>query len=187
MTEETYLILDTETTGFAKSGAKVQEGQARVCQLALILTDHTGKPLTKFCSLIKPDGWKISEGAQKVHGITDEMCDRHGIPFLVAIELFHVLADKATVTVAHNDEFDRNMLDIETEYFNSNTTKRYIGARKWFCTMRSNTHLKGGRWPKLSETYKHYMQRDPVDAHDALVDAEACKDIFFAMKAANGW
>ena len=185
MTEETFLFLDTETTGFKKSGALIQEGQARVCQLALILTDADGGVITKFSSLIKPDGWKILEGAFKVHGITDEQCEKYGLPYKDVIGMvFLGLANNATVVVAHNEEFDRNMLDIE---FAHATFPVMTSKYKWFCTMKSNTHLKGGRWPKLSEAYRHYMDKELVDAHDALVDAEACKDIFFAMKVKNGW
>jgi DNA polymerase-3 subunit epsilon len=149
----------------------------------MILTDQNGKSLSKFSSLIKPDGWKISEGAQKVHGITDELCEKYGIKYHSAVGMFFLLAKKATKIIAHNEEFDRNMLAIEAAYYQKESGSPYkVDAFNWFCTMKSNTHIKGGKWPKLAEAYKHYTGKElGDDAHDALVDAEGCKEIYFAM------
>ena len=176
---ETFLAIDVETTGFPKSGALIQPDQARVCQLALILCDARGKVLSKFCSLIKPDGWKIHEGARKVHGISDEQCERYGVGFISAIGLFHYLASMATTVVTHNVKFDRQLLEIESAY----AKEVWPMDRNWFCTMENNTHfMPGNKFPKLAEAYRHYCDKEIEGAHDALVDAEACKDIFFEMK-----
>lgn len=189
MTQELFLFNDTETTGFAKKGELRQEGQARVCQVALMLTDSNGKPLAQFCSLIKPDGWKIGEGAQKVHGHTDEMCEKFGLNQKAVISVYQRLAAMANVIVAHNAEFDSNMMAIEEAYAE---TKQASVVRPWFCTMKTNTHITpGGKWPKLEEALKWYCMRSLGDkAHDAMNDLMACRDIFFAMreqkaKAAN--
>ena len=79
-----FLFGDTETTTFPKNGNEIQNGQARVCQLGLILTDSDGKSVAEFCSLIKPDGWEIQEGAFKVHGKSMELCDKYGLPATTA-------------------------------------------------------------------------------------------------------
>lgn len=182
MTEEIYLFNDTETTGFKKNGQLVQEGQARVCQLALLLTDSRGRSLAKFSSLIKPDGWTISEGAQKVHGITMEDCQRYGMNQKAVVNLYIKFCSIATLRVAHNDEFDNAMMEIEQEYASPITEKINTPS---FCTMKRNTHINpAGKWPKLEATLQHYTGRSLGDtAHDAMFDAEACRDIFFAMRA----
>lgn len=183
-----FLFDDTETTGFKKNGDLIQDGQARVCQIGLILADWQGIPRLKFKALIKPDGWTISEGAQKVHGITMEQCEKYGLPFRSVFSLYRRLAGMSKVIIAHNDEFDRGMMQIEEAYFNQgleDDKKSNVDA-PWFCTMRSNTHIAGGKWPKLAATLKHYTGRDlGGDAHDALADVEACKDIFFEMLKQN--
>lgn len=178
MTEETFFFIDTETTGFPKKDAKVQDGQARVCQVAMLLTDSIGNPLAKFCSLIKPDGWTISEGAQKVHGFTNEKCEKYGLNVKAVIALYVRMAQLSTMRIAHNAEFDKTMMDIELAY------SPYVDAdAPYFCTMKTNTHITGGKWPKLEEALQHFCQRSLGDtAHDALIDVEACKDIFFAMR-----
>lgn len=177
--EDTYLFIDTETTGFKKSGPLVQEGQARVCQVAMILSDHQGRPLAEFCSLIKPDGWEISDGAFKVHGISNDMCEKYGVQAEPVIYFFKAFSGRATKIVAHNEQFDRGMMDVECAYFGDESPEH----KPWFCTMKSNTHITpGGKWPKLDAALKHYCNKDLVNAHDAMADTRACRDIFFAMR-----
>ena len=185
--EETFLFTDTETTGFAKKGPHIQEGQARVVQLAMLLTDANGKTLAEFSGLIKPDGWKIGEGAQKVHGITDEQCERHGFNAKSVMNLFSGFAVRASTIVAHHEDFDRRMIDIEYAHMNGVDAPTHYNA-SWFCTMkdRSITQHFGGRWPKLADALKHFTGRVlGDDAHDAMHDVRACRDIFFAARAAQ--
>lgn len=185
MSEEIFGFIDTETTGFKKQGNMVQEGQGRVCQIAFLLTDSTGKSLAEVSTLIKPDGWKIGEGAQKVHGFTDEQCEKYGLHAKSVFALFARLASMATLLVAHNEEFDRNMMNVEQAYYNETVKdEKYISVdNPWFCTMKTNTHITGGKWPKLEEALQHFCGRSLGDtAHDAMYDVKACRDIFFAMR-----
>lgn len=172
---ETYLFTDTETTGFKKQGNLIQKDQARVCQSAMILTDFNGRKLGEFSSLIKPDGWVISAGAFKCNGIKMEDCYQHGISQSAFIHTWELFASRATHIVAHNEKFDREMMEIETAYAggaNDNTT--------WLCTMISNTHLHGGK--SLKNCVRHYLGREPSKAHDAMGDTIDCMEVFFAMR-----
>ena len=182
---ENYLFIDTETTGFKKSGGLMQEGQARVCQIAMILANQEGRTLSEFSSLVRPERWSISEGAEKVHGITDDDCYTNGLRQSVIIEMYHTLASKADIIVAHNENFDRGMMEIETCYYNNvrDPSDCMAHGKRWYCTMTSNMHLANGRWPKLDKTLQHYCNRSLGDtAHDAMADTKACRDIFFAMR-----
>lgn len=191
---EVFCFIDTETTGWKKNGALVQEGQARVCQLALLLTDHEGFPLAKFSSLIKPDGWTISKGAFECHGITVEQCEQFGVSFQTAVGMYKWISSRATLRVAHNADFDGGLLDIECAY---DLKTRGLADIKtnlppWFCTMKDeqirkqvNAKDKNGNLkdPKLEEALQYFCGRSVGEnAHDALVDAEACKDVFFAAR-----
>ncbi len=179
---ETYLFVDTESTAFPRNGG-MQPGQARVCQLAFIYTDAVGKTLAEFSSLIKPEGWEISAGAHAVHGLTLEQCDEHGIGAMQAMNLFRAYESMATKCVAHGESFDRRMMDIEHEY----TSFEWFRPREpWFCTMRSYPQYFP-KWPKLAEALHFFTGRVLGDeAHDAMNDARACRDIFFAARAGGG-
>ncbi len=184
--DETFLFIDTETTGFKKSGPLIQEGQARVCQIAMLLTDSNGKSLAEFSALIKPDGWQIGEGAAKVHGFTNDLCEKYGINFKSAVAFYSRMVGMASQVIAHNSEFDRSMMEIEEEYSVNVATDigfRYTTSKQWFCTMKTNTHIKNGKWPKLTEALQHYCGRASTEnAHDAMYDVRDCRDIFFAMR-----
>jgi DNA polymerase-3 subunit epsilon len=173
-----YLFLDTETTGFKKSGALVQEGQGRVCQVAMILADETGKILSQMSTLIRPAGWTIQAGAQRIHGITDQDCEVNGVPQEDVISFYNLMINRATAIVAHNSNFDQGMMDVECAYHGSAINSNI----PWSCTMLENKHINNGKWPKLDLTYKHYTGKDLSGAHDAMVDTRACMEIFFAMR-----
>jgi DNA polymerase III epsilon subunit-like protein len=175
-----YLFVDTETTGFPKKGPRIQEGQARVCQLAFIYTDEDGKTLAEFSSMIRPDGWSIKEDASKIHGLTDDTCFAHGLDMRLVMEVFKRFETNANVVVAHNEEFDRGMLTIEESYLVGQEID-YI-VTPWHCTMKSNEH-HFGKWPKLAAALEFFTGRIlGADAHDALHDVRACRDIFFAAR-----
>lgn len=118
--EECFLFIDTETTGFpkGKEGEPLaQEGQARVCQVAMLLTDNTGRPISEFSGMIKPDGWcKIDEGAQKAHGFTVEHCEKYGMNFRAVVNLYRFMVERSTTIIAHNTDFDRKMMNIELAF-----------------------------------------------------------------------
>lgn len=173
-----YLVFDTETTGFPRKElpAKHPE-QARVIQIAALLLDDNFKERACFHTLIKPDGWTISEGAQKVHGISMEDCEKWGLPIEAAKVCFISLLELCQFTIAHNRKFDSQMLDIEGVNISNSLA---------FCTMDAMTDIcrlpsaRGGyKWPKLHEAYSYCFPGETIDkAHDALSDCRACARIF---------
>lgn len=174
---ETYLFTDTETTGFKRHGGLIQEGQARICQSAMILTDEKGKKLGEFSTLIKPDGWVISDGAYRCNGIKMEDCYAHGIAQSAFMNTWELFVSRADFIVAHNEKFDREMMEIESAYHNYNGS---YNNKPWLCTMTTNTHIMGGKG--LKNCVRHYLGREPSKAHDAMGDTIDCMEIFFAMR-----
>lgn len=177
--EENFLFIDWETTGFKKAGQLKQDGQARGCQVGMLLTDATGKVINSFSQLIKPDGWQVSQFNIDKCGITQEACEKFGFPAKAVFNVFVRYASMASMIVAHNAEFDRNFCMIEAAY-----TEQLIPTTPWHCTMKENTHITpDGKWPKLDFTLKHFCGRELGNvAHNAMFDVEACKDIFFATR-----
>lgn len=195
MTEEFFLFIDTETTGFHKGGDLIQQGQARVCQLAMLLTDASGKSLHEFSSLIKPDNWTIGKGAQEAHGFTDHDCERFGISGKGATVLYQRIASISTLIIAHNIGFDRKLMEIEEAY-----TGLPPLTRPWYCTQDASTPIvnlpptekmvaAGRNHAKtcgLEEALEFFCGRTLGEtAHNAMYDVQACRDIFFAIRKRN--
>jgi DNA polymerase III epsilon subunit-like protein len=179
-----YLILDTETTTFPSDKVPATHpSQAHICQMALLQLDESFNELTSLRTLIKPRGWRISDGAYNVHGISLEMCQDIGIPIEDALDIFHECLRACKVLVGHNIKFDTKMVDIEL-----------MCAKKIYpphtcttiCTMelmtpimkmpqtRKNSFGSTYKWPKLQEAYSFVTKGESMqDVHEALVDARA--------------
>lgn len=191
-----YLFLDTETSGFVRKGAKIQDKQARLCQLGMMLTDDAGEEIANFSTLIRPDGqFEISEGAQGAHGFSTEYCQDHGIFIGTVMAAYHAFGQRADKIVAHNVEFDKQIMEIEEAYLAQEALPDL--RDKWHCTMDqakwimkmppTQKMVASGRshWknPKLAEALLFFTGRSLGDeAHDAWHDVVATRDIFFAMK-----
>lgn len=191
------LFTDTETTGFKKSGLIV-EGQARVCQSAMIMTDEEGKVLSQFSCLVRPDGWQISDSAYNCHGISQLDCERYGLDQAYFMGVFMALASQCKLIVAHNKKFDEAMIDVEIAYYKGRVSDHEVLARQvpWYCTMEASKNVckipptekmkKSGRHdyknPSLREALRILTGQSLENAHDAMADAMACKDVFFALE-----
>jgi len=183
----TYLFFDTETTGFHSPKKHPDDPkQGRICQLAMILTDKNGRTLTEFSTLIAQKTSLMTEGAYNIHGISGEMCDTYGVKPRMALQTFRIIARKAKLIVAHNIDFDWKMIVGEC---NGEALEPPTSAL--FCTMKNTTNIckipkssdSAYKWPSLAEGLKFFCDKDiGEDAHDAMVDTRACKDIFFALK-----
>lgn len=196
-----YLIFDTESTTFPNPNLhSTSAGQAHVVQLAAILFDKDFNELANLNSLIKSDGWKISSGAQAVHGISVEQCNAEGRLMDEVMEELFTMRDAAQYRIAHNIQFDDKMMDIEWDcYIARNPDKMYrvFQEQTPICTMDLTTDIcklpfatkktfgKKYKWPKLQEAYKHFFNEDIVGAHDALNDVRACARIFRYLKEHN--
>lgn len=191
---ETFCFIDFETTGFIKGGAVVTEGQGRACQVAMLLTDATGRSMAEYCTLIKPDGWTVGKEALAVHGFTNDICEKYGVNFKTAVGFYNFMAQKTDIFVAHNADFDRDFMDVEVAYYNAQSSiPIFIPKKPWECTMKPNTNIvkapkknggAGFKWPSLEETLQHFCGRGVGEyAHDAMYDVKACRDIFFAKRS----
>lgn len=189
----TYLFIDTETTGLPKKhGELIQDNQARICQIAMILTDKKGVVLNQHASLIKPKDWIIGDIASGIHGFTNEDCEKYGLSMIGVYVLFERLAAMADIIVAHNVTFDKKLMQIEAAYGGRNFIEN-----KWYCTMENSTHIldlpptermlefgiNKPKNPNLNEALKFFCGREMrEDAHNAIYDTEACRDVFFGIK-----
>jgi DNA polymerase-3 subunit epsilon len=196
------LFFDTETTGIKswKDPAFIP----RLVQLGCILQDlDTGRILGELNLIANQAPLSlIPKGASDVHGITDQMAADFGVdPTLIDV-VFAELVLKADLIVAHNIEYD-----LEVVEDNMPLTLAAGKGKAIFDTMKQNLYLvraplsdkqkayfgmKGippdapYKVPNLTETFMHYFGVPFEGAHDAMADIRACRDIFLAM-IENGW
>jgi DNA polymerase-3 subunit epsilon len=187
------LFKDYETAGLADFNKRASDpSQPHIVKMACMLTTEAGEVMESHNVIIRPDGWSIPKEASDVHGITNEIALEFGIPEAVAISLMWSMIEKSKLMVAHNLMFDKFLSRIAGRRFGLLTDDKdeWWKQLPGFCTMRETTllcNLPGGRggqpkWPKLTEAYSHIFGKSFDDAHDAMADVSACKEIYFWLK-----
>lgn len=188
MTE--YLFFDTETTGFpSKKFPLDHPNQPHLVQLAATLCSDANTVLGSLNFIIIPDGFQIPIKTSEIHGITDEIANDFGISLTLALETFREFSLRADYVVAHNLDFDKQIMNIEFERCHK---QLHWGLRcsKGLCTMKASVdackipnEYGKYKWPTLMEAYQVLVDPDGFEnAHNAMADVEACLKVFFALK-----
>ncbi len=178
------LFFDTETTGLPKnrnSPSTDTDNWPRVVQLAWILTDFDGNQISEKCFIIKPEGYEISRGATNIHGFTTQYALENGHSMLDVLEDFADDVKKAEMIVAHNLDFDKNVISAE---FHRCGYRDLIDNLHGICTMKDSTEfcaLHGNKWPSLFELHLKLFGQDFKGAHDALSDIRATSKCFWEL------
>lgn len=184
-----YLFFDTETTGLPKNyQAPLDDflNWPRLVQIAWSLYDAVGNHWESNNYIIKPDGFIIPEAATKIHRISQAKALSEGVAVDGALQHFLTDANSAGHLVAHNIDFDEKI--IGSELLRARLTNPFPTAAK-ICTMKSTVQvcrISNGRgaykWPNLTELYRYLFNTEFPEAHDALVDVQACAKCFFELK-----
>ena len=198
------LFFDTETTGIRKGGFI-----PRIVQIGAMLTDNEGKVVGELNLLLQPDGFEnIPVEASNVHGFSTDFVKNHGVDRYMALNAFFAMMEQADTVVAHNAEYDMDLLQIETDYYKDihndiqagTIWQDILNEAKVFCTMLNSREIlklplseaqasffkdKGidqqYKNPRLEEAHIHFMGYNFEGAHDAMADVRACKDVFFKL------
>lgn len=177
------LFYDTETTG--KADFKLpfnHQSQPRIVQYASILCDFKGQEVSQVNLTVRPDGFQIPDEASSIHGITTAIAMERGVQLKGVLRVAHDLMASAQLCVCHNSDYDRLVMSREMHPVS-------IESRDHFCTMKAMTPIVnipgpyGPKWPKMQEAFQFCFGRQFDDAHDALADVRACKEVFFWMKS----
>jgi DNA polymerase III epsilon subunit-like protein len=138
--------------------------------------------------MIRPDGWVVPPAAEKIHGLSTDLCQRCGIPLDVAWSVLSSFAAHADLLVAHSVAFDRFILD--SEWLRQRDVLPPLEGI-WYCTKEAATPVlklpskhPGSEygWPSLTEAHNFFCGIGITGAHDALVDAEACARVYYALQ-----
>lgn len=188
------LFFDVETTGFYLS--KIPYGhsdQPSLVQIAAILTDDTGGPVMSVSLVVNPEK-DVPQQAANIHGITTEVAKKTGVSLRAALGVYRHFASLAGVIVAHNAEFDLNVMRCVAANLKQPDP---MEGRLAICTMKvaadiidlppTDRMVAAGfnkpKSPKLEECIKHFFQEELSGAHDALVDVQACARVFWHLKS----
>lgn len=175
------LVFDTETTGLPKARKASKEGPnnwPHIVSISWVILDSvTNKIEKERYYLIKPMSWEIPEESVKIHGITTEKATKEGESLAKVLGEF--LAEAYDVLVAHNMDFDYNVLDNAVRW-DLEMAFRDIKKPK-ICTMELSKDLCNLRnlfgkpkVPKLKELYEHAFGSPPPEdqLHNSLYDTK---------------
>lgn len=183
-----YLFFDTETTGLPRNWkAPVTDlnNWPRMIQIAWILCDDKGNRIESDDYIIKPENFKISQDASRIHGISTEKAIKEGADLETILNKFNKLVEQADFIIAHNISFDEKILGAELL---RKEIRSDFNKKRKLCTMQSSTNYcrlsgpYGYKWPKLSELHIKLFGVDFDEAHDASVDINATEKCFWEMR-----
>ncbi len=137
-----------------------------------ITTVENGKIIDEYISLIQPPDNEYSYFNIQVHGITEN--DTANAPLFPGVypEIKKRLAGKTIV--AHNESFDRSVLQKTMEYYNLDYSELGI-SNQWECTLK--IYRRKGYYPaSLDVCCKR--QGIKLNHHEALSDARGCAMLY---------
>lgn len=190
------LFFDTETTGFALPKRPADDPkQPHTVQLAAQLVTPAGIIMGGFSTIIAlPEGVEVPEKPASIHGISTETANTYGTTKARALQMFEHLLKRADKVVAHNKDFDLTMLRVEAARVRPQFS---FDGKKQICTMEAAKPImnlpptpkmraagfSGPKAPRLEECIKHFFGEELIGAHDAMIDVEACRRVYFHLKS----
>ena len=187
----TLFFFDLETTGLpTRRDAPFTDTKAwpRIVSISWAVHGTTGHALERYSALVQPVGYRSAAEAAAIHGITTERATRDGQPIETVLgDLLACLQTRAPqALVAHNVEFDRNVLLSELVRGGVDTSLQRLPM---VCTMKSTVEfcrMPGTcagqyKWPKLSELHQRVFGHGFAGEHDAQADVEACVRCYFEL------
>jgi DNA polymerase III epsilon subunit-like protein len=198
------LIFDTETSGLIPKHTVPLDEQPYVLQLSYIVYDVETNRVIKVVDWIirPPEHVVIQPIITEITGITREICDSQGVPIELALRAFNEDYERCDLIVAHNIEFDSEMIRIEVmRNSDLGTTWSSLiktmfpldNSKPTYCTMIhgrgicniQRTQPSGRTWikpPRLEELYERLFSKKPQNLHNALVDTYVCLRCFVKMR-----
>lgn len=189
------LFFDTETTGFVLDRLPFDHpDQPSLVQFAAKLTEDDGAPISSVSLVVDPKR-DIPVKASDIHGITTDFAERFGVAEATALGHYRQMRRCADVIVAHNAKFDVGVMACVAARLGVDLTEEI--DTKIECTMNAATTIinlpptermvamgfNKPKPPKLEECIQYFFNEALDGAHDALVDVDACKRVFFYLKS----
>jgi DNA polymerase III epsilon subunit-like protein len=206
------IIFDTETTGLPKSRQSLvnnTEEWPYIVQFSYIIYDLTTNQIEVVSDhIIKlEEDIDIPEESSKIHGITKEISNEKGVSIKEVIDRFIVDLSDCELLIAHNLEFDLNVLIVELIRMNryaelleddvsidlNNTAYKKITNIEKYCTMKetekkcnikavSKTGKEYTKYPTLGELHYYLFKSYPKNLHNSLNDILICLRCFYMLQ-----
>lgn len=187
------LIFDTETTGLPKNykgSIYDSENWPYIVQLSYILFDCTQNKIIKNVDdIIKVENIPVS--STEIHQITQEISDTKGISIKEALNRFNKVAKQATRLIAHNIQFDKKLIIVES--IRNKMASVFVNKPTLYCTMKTTIDLckiekktsdgiKYFKYPTLSELHYHLFRIFPKGTHNAQNDILICLRCYYYLE-----
>lgn len=189
-----FLVFDTETNGLPRNyrvPAEYVDNWPHIVQLSWGIYDKDSTEISFSNYIIKPDNFSITDESTNIHGITNEIANKDGYPIKDVLNEFKNGLRKAQYIVAHNLNFDINVLGAECIRNQIKLSFRKI--RKEICTMKLTTSFckipfayskstaktNGYKWPSLQELHEKIFHTTYEHGHNSEFDVKACARCLF--------
>lgn len=176
----TYIVFDTETTGLFDFKLPADDpSQPRLASAAFIIADEEGNEIEAVKRFVKPDGWEMPDAAFQVNGLSTEFLDTNGVPVCEVLDEYQGHIESGLIVIAFNAQFDCKMMRSE---FRRAGRDDLFEVTPNVCMMRNLAPYGKEGLPimrgfvKLKEACA-YFGFDLTDAHDAMADAQAARQI----------
>jgi len=189
------LVFDTETTGLPigrNPSITDTHKWPHIIQFSYMLYDETSATIIECMNemICIADDVEISEKSIEIHKLTRDKINDEGIPIRNALRKFNNAINKADLLVAHNLEFDKNLILVEC--LRNKIEQKFVvdETHKFeYCTMKNSIELcklerdgkfgkKYYKYPTLSEVYYHLFNIIPHGLHNSMVDILICLRVF---------
>ena len=191
------LTFDTETTGLPKrynGSIHDSDNWPHIVQLSILLYDlDAQETVTVHDFIIRlPKGVVMTQENTNIHGITNEMSSQKGVDIKEALLCMSACLDDTRVLVAHNIEFDANMIAVECNRIGYPNILRIQSFMK-YCTMlhgmelcnlkmiSRKTNREIVKFPKLIELHQKLFNEVPNNLHNSLVDVFVCFRCYYRL------
>lgn len=184
------LFFDTETTGVPtnrKAPPTAIYNWPRLVELSWMVCTETGEPVPEKQQtlIIRPNGFEIPASAANIHGITTERAMAEGVMLSTALKAFMKDVQSADLLVAHNADFDINIIACELYRL---SVIPFI-SKRFLCTMQESTEFcaipsqyrKEFKWPGLQELHQKLFGEGFDGEHSAEVDTSILQKCFFSL------
>lgn len=185
------LVFDTETTGlpitksfnnyFSPEELKYYE-PSRIVQIAYKILNQDNTEIKSYTSIIKPDNFIIKN--EIIHNISQERADKEGIPFVNMVNIFYEDIKNCDTIIAHNLNFDKNILLSECYRYGLKEVVDEIQKKKEYCTMLEGHKMIGGgnkKFPRLVDLYSCFYKEQWKQIHDAMDDCIKCESCYVKL------
>ncbi|GHT33303.1 hypothetical protein AGMMS49574_18700 [Bacteroidia bacterium] len=152
--EYDMMVFDCETTGLLK-----RHTPTYIIQLSWMLLDSSYNTIREENFYLKPPV-SIPEFITAINQITNDMVIKNATLSRVVMKKFHADRKQTKTLIAHNYEFDSELIDSET--YRVRLHEDNIKYKDHICTMRAGTNFC--KLPGIYDTYKYPKLEELAEA-----------------------